>query len=150
MLQVILVFSKPFWPLDFFDVVCTDCFIPEFWVTTYPTAVQQGAARDQKGSLPCPASSQRPGSHEQRGAGAEGRQSEQCDCAGAEGGADSAQLQQQQQRQASARGGPPGSSDSDQASGPALLLQRCIATAAIMLPCWAEGLLAPDVLAARP
>eukprot|EP00891_Asterochloris_glomerata_P008389 jgi/Astpho2/8389/e_gw1.00122.39.1_t len=37
-IKVILVFSKPFWPPDFFDVVCTDCFIPEFWVTTYPTA----------------------------------------------------------------------------------------------------------------
>ncbi len=34
--QVILAFSRPFWPDGFFDVVCTDCFIPEFWVTSYP------------------------------------------------------------------------------------------------------------------
>ena len=120
-LQVILVFCKPFWPLDFFDVVCTDCFIPEFWVTTYPTAVQQAAARDQQGASPCISSSQQPGSHPQQGGGAEGRQNGQCGCADAESGADSAKLQQQQQqRQASARGGPPGSSD--QASGPRLLL----------------------------
>ncbi len=33
--QVILAFSSPFWPDGFFDVVCTDCFIPEFWVTSY-------------------------------------------------------------------------------------------------------------------
>ena len=148
--QVILVFSKPFWPLDFFDIVCTDCFIPEFWVTTYPTAVQQGAARDQKGSLPCTASSQRPGSLLQQGGGAEGQQSEQSGCADAESGADSADPPHQQQGQASASGGPPGSSD--QASCPALLLQRCIPTAAIMLPCWAAVLLAHDAhaLAACP
>ena len=36
MSQVILAFSKPFWPEGFFDVVCPDCFIPEFWVTAYP------------------------------------------------------------------------------------------------------------------
>lgn len=35
-MQVILAFSKPFWPEEFFDVVCPDCFIPEFWVTAYP------------------------------------------------------------------------------------------------------------------
>jgi monoamine oxidase len=34
-LKVILAFSKAFWPEGFFDVVCTDCFIPEFWVTSY-------------------------------------------------------------------------------------------------------------------
>ena len=33
---MILAFSSPFWPEGFFDVVCTDCFIPEFWVTSYP------------------------------------------------------------------------------------------------------------------
>ena len=33
---MILAFSRPFWPEGFFDVVCTDCFIPEFWVTSYP------------------------------------------------------------------------------------------------------------------
>lgn len=35
-MQVILAFSQPFWPAGFFDVVCTDCFMPEFWVTHYP------------------------------------------------------------------------------------------------------------------
>lgn len=30
-----LTFSHAFWPPEFFDVVCTDCFIPEFWATTY-------------------------------------------------------------------------------------------------------------------
>ncbi|KAK9804891.1 hypothetical protein WJX72_010512 [[Myrmecia] bisecta] len=34
--KVILAFSRPFWPAGFFDVVCTDSFIPEFWVTDYP------------------------------------------------------------------------------------------------------------------
>ena len=34
--QVILAFSRPFWPQGFFDVVCPDCLIPEFWVTEYP------------------------------------------------------------------------------------------------------------------
>lgn len=32
--QVIMMFAQPFWPAAFFDVVCTDSFIPEFWVTT--------------------------------------------------------------------------------------------------------------------
>ncbi len=35
-MQVILAFSRPFWPAEFFDVVCTGCFMPEFWVTEYP------------------------------------------------------------------------------------------------------------------
>ncbi len=147
-LQVILVFSKPFWPPDFFDVVCTDCFIPEFWVTTYPTAVEQAAARDQKGPFPCISSSQPPGSHPQQGGRAEGQQGQQRGCADAESGADSTNLQQQQQRQPSARGGAPDSSD--QASCPAFLLQRCMVIAAIMLRCWAEVLLAPKALAACP
>ena len=34
--QVIMMFAQPFWPADFFDVVCTDSFIPEFWVTSPP------------------------------------------------------------------------------------------------------------------
>ena len=41
--QVILAFSKPFWPQGFFDVVCPDCLIPEFWVTSYPAT--SGSAR---------------------------------------------------------------------------------------------------------
>ena len=36
MVQVIMMFAQPFWPADFFDVVCTDSFIPEFWVTCPP------------------------------------------------------------------------------------------------------------------
>lgn len=36
MAQVIMMFAQPFWPADFFDVVCTDSFIPEFWVTCPP------------------------------------------------------------------------------------------------------------------
>lgn len=35
-MQVILAFRRPFWPEKLFDVVCVDCFIPEFWVTSYP------------------------------------------------------------------------------------------------------------------
>ena len=41
--QVILAFSRPFWPAHFFDVVCTDCFIPEFWVTSYPATAQDSS-----------------------------------------------------------------------------------------------------------
>lgn len=26
-------FNKRFWPEDLYDVVCTDCFVPEFWMT---------------------------------------------------------------------------------------------------------------------
>ena len=36
LVQVIMMFAQPFWPADFFDVVCTDSFIPEFWVTSPP------------------------------------------------------------------------------------------------------------------
>ena len=32
-----MLFEQPFWPHDFFDVICTDSFIPEFWVTNPPT-----------------------------------------------------------------------------------------------------------------
>ncbi|CAK0783395.1 hypothetical protein CVIRNUC_006594 [Coccomyxa viridis] len=41
--KVILAFSRPFWPAHFFDVVCTDCFIPEFWVTSYPATAQDSS-----------------------------------------------------------------------------------------------------------
>ena len=40
---MILAFNTPFWPEQFFDVVCTDCFIPEFWVTSYPAAAQDSS-----------------------------------------------------------------------------------------------------------
>lgn len=36
-IKVILVFKERFWPEGMWDVVCTDSFIPEFWMTTYPT-----------------------------------------------------------------------------------------------------------------
>ena len=42
-MQVILAFNRPFWPAQFFDVVCTDCFIPEFWVTSYPATAQNSS-----------------------------------------------------------------------------------------------------------
>lgn len=29
-------FRKIVWPEDVFDVVCTNCFLPEFWITKYP------------------------------------------------------------------------------------------------------------------
>eukprot|EP00238_Polyblepharides_amylifera_P009068 CAMPEP_0196586828 /NCGR_PEP_ID=MMETSP1081-20130531/55722_1 /TAXON_ID=36882 /ORGANISM="Pyramimonas amylifera, Strain CCMP720" /LENGTH=450 /DNA_ID=CAMNT_0041908839 /DNA_START=48 /DNA_END=1400 /DNA_ORIENTATION=+ len=31
-IKVSLAFEKPFWPEDMFDVVCTDCFLPEIWM----------------------------------------------------------------------------------------------------------------------
>lgn len=42
--QVILAFARPIWPEGFFDVVCLDCFVPEFWVTTYQPTTPNGAA----------------------------------------------------------------------------------------------------------
>ena len=41
-LQVIIAFERPIWPDGFFDVVCPGCFIPEFWVTTYPATSKLG------------------------------------------------------------------------------------------------------------
>lgn len=35
--KVLMAFSERFWPEDMFDVVCTHCFLPEFWVTQYPS-----------------------------------------------------------------------------------------------------------------
>ncbi len=35
------MFAQPFWPEGFFDVVCTDSFIPEFWVTSPPSCSRQ-------------------------------------------------------------------------------------------------------------
>jgi len=35
--KVLMAFSDSFWPSDMFDVVCTNCFLPEFWVTQYPS-----------------------------------------------------------------------------------------------------------------
>lgn len=39
--KVVLAFSERFWPEDLFDVVCTDCFLPEFWITQYPPALDK-------------------------------------------------------------------------------------------------------------
>ena len=36
-----MIFAQPFWPDGFFDVVCTDSFIPEFWVTDPPLTASQ-------------------------------------------------------------------------------------------------------------
>ncbi|KAL0045848.1 hypothetical protein WJX82_006614 [Trebouxia sp. C0006] len=40
-IKVIMMFAQPFWPEGFFDVVCTDSFIPEFWVTPPPAYSHQ-------------------------------------------------------------------------------------------------------------
>jgi monoamine oxidase len=37
--KVLMAFSERFWPEDMFDVVCTHSFLPEFWVTQYPSTV---------------------------------------------------------------------------------------------------------------
>lgn len=34
--KVLLAFNRPFWPAGFFDAVCLDSFVREFWVTKYP------------------------------------------------------------------------------------------------------------------
>ncbi len=31
--KVLFAFSRAFWPHDMYDVVCTDLFVPEFWMT---------------------------------------------------------------------------------------------------------------------
>eukprot|EP00884_Botryococcus_braunii_P007305 jgi/Botrbrau1/16576/Bobra.0068s0007.1 len=40
--KVFAVFSSAFWPEDLFDVVCTDCLVPEFWITSYPVPQTSG------------------------------------------------------------------------------------------------------------
>lgn len=35
--KVLMAFSDRFWPEDMFDVVCTNCFLPEIWITQYPS-----------------------------------------------------------------------------------------------------------------
>ncbi len=47
-----LVFSAAFWPEDLFDVVCTDSFLPEFWVTSYPPVPGQAAVSEGGASSP--------------------------------------------------------------------------------------------------
>ncbi|KAJ9516342.1 hypothetical protein QJQ45_001045 [Haematococcus lacustris] len=34
--KIILTFSKRFWPEDQYDVLCPDCFVPEYWMLRYP------------------------------------------------------------------------------------------------------------------
>lgn len=36
--KVFIGFRKPVWSSDLFDVVCTSCFLPEFWITEYPSS----------------------------------------------------------------------------------------------------------------
>lgn len=39
---MLLAFSNRFWPEDLFDVVCSDCFLPEIWTTKYPSGAPKG------------------------------------------------------------------------------------------------------------
>lgn len=40
--KIFLTFSRQFWPTDLFDVVCTDSFLPEIWITSrQPAAVDK-------------------------------------------------------------------------------------------------------------
>ena len=41
-LKIVLKLSKRFWPADFYDAVCADCFLPEVWLT--PAAVAMDPA----------------------------------------------------------------------------------------------------------
>mmetsp|Transcript_16926 Transcript_16926/g.36620 ORF Transcript_16926/g.36620 Transcript_16926/m.36620 type:complete len:442 (+) Transcript_16926:98-1423(+) len=34
--KIILTFKEAFWPPEMYDVVCTDAFVPEFWMLKYP------------------------------------------------------------------------------------------------------------------
>jgi monoamine oxidase len=35
-IKIVLSFTRPFWPDDLYDVVCTDELVPEFWMTRRP------------------------------------------------------------------------------------------------------------------
>ena len=37
--KVFIGFRNPVWSSDLFDVVCTSCFLPEFWITAYPKSL---------------------------------------------------------------------------------------------------------------
>ena len=52
--QVILAFSRCFWPPQLFDVVCTDSFIPEFWCTRYPAAPNPSCNPHEASPAPAP------------------------------------------------------------------------------------------------
>ncbi|KAG1670019.1 hypothetical protein FOA52_011175 [Chlamydomonas sp. UWO 241] len=34
--KVFLTFKEQFWPKDMYDVICPECFVPEFWMVRYP------------------------------------------------------------------------------------------------------------------
>lgn len=36
--KILVSFSCAFWPQDMYDVVCCDCFVPEFWICDAPPA----------------------------------------------------------------------------------------------------------------
>ncbi|KAK9856419.1 hypothetical protein WJX84_007168 [Apatococcus fuscideae] len=44
-IKVILAFSQPFWPEDFFDVVCPGGFMHEYWVSKPPPSMQPSASQ---------------------------------------------------------------------------------------------------------
>ena len=46
--KVFIGFSEIVWPEDLFDVVCTDCFLPEFWITTYPKSSHPRQAKNAR------------------------------------------------------------------------------------------------------
>ncbi|KAH9576989.1 hypothetical protein CY35_01G191100 [Sphagnum magellanicum] len=50
-LKVIMAFSESFWPEDLFDVICTDCFLPEIWVTQYPDVANEAGKRAALGQF---------------------------------------------------------------------------------------------------
>jgi len=47
--KVFLAFDAPFWPEGLFDVVCTDCFLPELWILSYPPGGGGEGVRDPSG-----------------------------------------------------------------------------------------------------
>ncbi|BFI42826.1 protein MpOMT24 [Marchantia polymorpha subsp. ruderalis] len=49
-MKVVMAFTHQFWPKGLFDVVCSDCFLPEVWMTEYPEAP---SAADSNGDEGC-------------------------------------------------------------------------------------------------
>ncbi|KAK9867463.1 hypothetical protein WJX84_001341 [Apatococcus fuscideae] len=50
-IKVILAFSRPFWPKDFFDVVCPRGFMHEFWVSTRPASLRASNSEPSQSAL---------------------------------------------------------------------------------------------------
>lgn len=50
-IKIIVSFSERFWDEDLYDVVCTESFVPEFWMLRYPARDYVGVekARGAKG-----------------------------------------------------------------------------------------------------